>query len=96
MKSFMGLSRIWTVMNLLLIIVLLVASGAAAQDALAPLDVRVTFYESTFNLDDPNDAISFDLLLKNGDIILWSGEHESKGRFRDHCTGASGLFILRD
>ncbi|MBW1887731.1 MAG: hypothetical protein JRI52_05190 [Deltaproteobacteria bacterium] len=73
MKSFMSLPRIWTVMSLLLITILLVASGAAAQDP--PLDVRVTFYESTFNLDDPNEQITAVITLENSSgASVWTQE----------------------
>jgi hypothetical protein len=74
MKRFCKSLKIIAPIHIFLIAVLLFAGGAAAQTD-APLEARLTFLKSTFNLDDPNDKISAVVTLLNisGEPVLTQG-----------------------
>lgn len=67
MKTYAKLTSIWVTMTVVFITVFLVAGAVIAQTG-APLKAALVFpagEDKVYNLDDPGDAISFDLLLAN-------------------------------
>lgn len=63
MKRYKRSSRTCALMTILVMTVFLIASGAAAQTE--PLKVSVRFYKATYNLDEPTEQISADIIFEN-------------------------------